>query len=280
MPTLRTSRNRRGWCPAFRANIRRFPLGAGIANAGALPCQEASRNAPTHVAGRDGLLVRRFVGDPECASFVAALCMDWPNGRSTHHRLAGQFHVFLRLAGTGCSCLFARPRHATGAGWRRFFAVKLRDLSNSEHEKQKTKRSGEGNQDRPVVGMGVGGHPLRDRSVVLQFRDCSSTARSASMGEAAARHFSRRVCRGLLPSDWIREPRLQTARNEPYTLDAGCDPRSQPIGHPSLLRSTATTGARLPPMWERSPGGIQFLPSLQPQTRTDLSAVPADRERD
>ena len=130
------------------------------------------------------------------------------------------------------------------------------------YEKQKTKRSGEGNQDRSAVCMGAGGHLIRGRTVVFQFRDRSSPERSASMGAAAVQHSSRRVRRGLSASDRLCESRFQAARNEPYTLDAGGDLRSQYVGHPSLFRFKATASLRLSPMWERSPGGIQFLPSL------------------
>lgn len=100
------------------------------------------------------------------------------------------------------------------------------------------------------------------------------------MGTAAIRHFGRRVRRGLPASDRLCEPRLEAARNEPYTLDASRHLRAQSTGHPSLFRAKAAAGPGLSPMWERRRGGIQFLSSLQPQTGTELSAMPAHRQRE
>src|SRR5215469_11934689 len=125
MPSIRASSNRCGWCTAFFAHIRRFSLGASIANARALPCQEVARNAPTHVAGRNGLLVRGAFGYPDCASFMETLCLDRQNGRSAQRGLAGELYVLLRLAGIGCRDPIARQRRSPDAGWQRFGAVKL-----------------------------------------------------------------------------------------------------------------------------------------------------------
>ena len=69
--------------------------------------------------------------------------------------------------------------------------------------------------------------------------------------------------------------RRETPRDEPGPLDDCGTFYSQRSGHDSLLRIAATTGERLPTMWERSPAGIQLLPSLQLQTKPELSAVPA-----
>lgn len=100
------------------------------------------------------------------------------------------------------------------------------------------------------------------------------------MGAAVIGHFGRRVRRGLPASDRLCEPRLEAARNEPYTMDAGRHLRAQSIGHPSLFRAKAPADPGLSAMWERRRGGIQFLSSLQLQTGTELSAMPAHRQRE
>lgn len=126
LSSLRASRKRRGRCTAFRAHIRRFPLGARIANARALPCPPASRNAATHVAGRNGLLGRGAFGDPDCPGFVATLCLDGPNGGSAKRGLAGELPILLRFAGTGCRGPIARQGLTPHEAWPRFAAVKVK----------------------------------------------------------------------------------------------------------------------------------------------------------
>src|SRR4029077_10479978 len=73
----------------------------------------------------------------------------------------------------------------------------------------------------------------------------------------------------------LYKPRRETPRNEPHALDDCGHSYSQWPGFSPLLHPAATAEQCLPAVRERRAYGVQLLPSLQPQTESELSPVPA-----
>ena len=123
--------------------------------------------------------------------------------------------------------------------------------------------------------MDPGGDWARLRAARIYSRSGSATQCSTRMGAAFAWAPARPGAGLFSAAHRLYKPRRETPRHEPGFLDDPGRYYPQRSGHHSLLPPAATAAQRLPAMWERSPTGIQLLPSLQLQTEPELSAVPA-----
>src|SRR6266404_6401912 len=130
MPSICGSSKRSSSYFAFAAARRRFPPGASHEDAGALPRQQASGDAGTHMAGRDGLSGRGSLCDADRPSFVGTLCMDGRMGRSLELGLASGLHVSLHRTGTGGGLDAAGSRYSFDEQWSTIAAMVMRKLTN------------------------------------------------------------------------------------------------------------------------------------------------------